>query len=303
MTAPRNSLPLSREWTGANPEQELFQTYAKDEYKQRTNTHYEQPPEFFFPILGGTWHIYSCNLWEQASSDTESQEAKMELFARLMNLQRGQRILDVGCGWGGPLTYLCKTYDAHGVGLNLSPTQKRAAEQRAAEHQADVTIFECNWEDFEDADGFDAIYTDEAIVHFTNLGEFFKKARSLLRPGGCLAAKECHFTSSRYNQQLTRANVFNHEIFGLTGSYRTLADELTLLDQSGLELRTIHQIDLENYRRTTDRWLANMHQHKEQLQALVGEDYYRQFRTYLKLVRKTWNSTKMTVDIVVSYNV
>ncbi len=127
--------------------------------------------------------------------------------------------------------------------------------------------------------------------------------RSLLRPGGCVAVKECHFTSSRYNEQLTRANVFNHEIFGLTGSYRTLADELTQIDKSGLEMRVIHQIDLENYRRTADRWLANMHEHKEQLVELVGADYYRRFRTYLKLVRKTWNGTKMTLDITVSYKV
>ncbi len=303
MTTSFGPLPPSSEWTGAAPEQEMFQRYALEDYKARTNVHYEQPAEFFFPILGGTWQVYSCNLWDQATTDTESQEAKLDLFATLMHLNAGQRVLDVGCGWGGPLTYLSKTYDVQGVGLNLSPTQTRVAQQRVAEHQVDVQIFECNWENFQDEQGFDAIYTDEAAVHFTSLDEFFTKMRSLLRPGGCLLVKECHFTSSRYNQQLTRANVFNHEIFGLTGSYRTLADELTLLDKSGLELRVVHQIDLANYRRTSDQWLANMHAHKAELVALVGEDFYRKFRTYLKLVRKTWSGTKMTLDIVVSYKV
>ena len=303
MTRPTSPLPSSPRWTGAAPEQEMFQTYSKEEYAVRTNRHYEQPPEFFFPILGGEWNVYSCNLWEQATTDTESQEAKLDLFAKLMHLQPGQRILDVGCAWGGPLVYLCKTYGVTGVGLTLSPTQKWYAEQRAAQHQVDVQILECNWEDFQDNQGFEAVYTDEAIVHFTNLGEFFAKVHSLLRPGGCMLNKECHFTSSRYNQHLTRANVFNHEIFGLTGSYRTLADELMLVDQNGFETRIIHQIDLENYRRTADRWLSNMYQHREQLVALVGDDYYRRFRTYLKLVRKTWNGTKMTLDAVVSYKV
>ena len=303
MTTSSNPLPPSSRWTGAAPEQEMFQTYAKEEYQARTNVHYEQPPEFFFPILGGAWQIYSCNLWERATTDTESQEEKMDLFARLMQLRPGQRILDVGCGWAGPLTYLCKTYGTRGVGINLSPTQTRYGRERVAAQQVDAQIFECHWEDFEDDQGFDAIYTDEASVHFTNLDAFFVKAHALLRPGGCLLVKECHFTNSRYHEHLTRANVFNHEIFGLTGSYRTLADELTQLDKSGLELRVVHQIDLENYRRTTDRWLSNMHQHKEQLVAIVGADYYRRFRTYLKLVRKTWNGTKMTLDVVVSYKV
>ena len=61
MTTSSNPLPPSSKWTGAAPEQEMFQTYAKEEYQARTNVHYEQPPEFFFPILGGAWQIYSCN--------------------------------------------------------------------------------------------------------------------------------------------------------------------------------------------------------------------------------------------------
>lgn len=303
MTTPPKRLPTSREWTGAATEQEMFQSYSKEEYKERTNLHYEQPPEFFFPILGGEWQVYSCNLWERATNDTESQEEKLDLFARLLELRPGQRILDVGCGWGGPLAYLCKTYGVSGVGLNLSPTQRRVAQQRAAEHSVDVQIHECNWEDFQDEQGFDAVYTDEAIVHFANLGQFFGKVHSLLRPAGRMLHKECHFTSSNYNRQLTRANVFHHEIFGLTGSYRTLADELTLIDQNNFEVRTIHQIDLEHYRRTADRWLSNMHEHKEQLQALVGEEYYRQFRAYLKIVRRTFSGTKMTLDAIVSHKI
>lgn len=303
MTTPIKRLPTSREWTGPAPEQELFQSYSKEEYKDRTNVHYEQPPEFFFSILGGEWQIYSCNLWERATDDTESQQEKMDLFAKLLDLKPGMRILDVGCGWGGPLVYLCKTYGVTGVGLNLSPTQRQVGQQRAANYGVNAQIYECNWEDFGDEQSFDAIYTDEAIVHFTNLGEFFGKAHALLRPGGRMLNKECHFTSSRYNQYLTRANVHNYEIFGLTGGYRTLADELTLVDQNNFEVQTIHQIDLENYRRTADSWLNNMFQHKERLQEIVGAEYYRQFRAYLKLVRRTFSGTKMTLDIVVAHKI
>lgn len=303
MTQPIKRLPSSREWSGPAPEQELFQSYSKQEYKDRTNVHYEQPPEFFFTILGGEWQIYSGNLWQRATNDTESQTEKMDLFARLLDLKPSMRILDVGCGWGGPLVYLCKTYGVTGVGLNLSPTQRRIAQQRAADYGVDAQIYECNWEDFGDEQGFDAVYTDEAIVHFTNLGQFFGKVHSLLKPGGRMVNKECHFTNSRYHQQLTRANVHNYEIFGLTGGYRTLADELTLVDQNNFEVQAIHQIDLAHYRRTADSWLSNMYQHRERLQELVGEEYYRQFRAYLKLVRRTFSGTKMTLDMVVAHKI
>ena len=107
------------------PEMEFYQSYSTEEDKARTNVHYEHPVAYFNAITGGRWNVYSCNLWEGTTDDTESQEAKLDLMARLMDLQPGQRILDVGCGWGGPLTYLCQKYKTRGVGLTLSPTQKK----------------------------------------------------------------------------------------------------------------------------------------------------------------------------------
>src|SRR3712207_3410092 len=92
------------------PEHELYQSYSIAEDQLRTNLHYEQPPAFFYHITGGEWNVYSCNLWDDATTDTESQSAKLDLMAQSMQLQPGQRILDVGCGWAGPLVYLCKQY-------------------------------------------------------------------------------------------------------------------------------------------------------------------------------------------------
>src|SRR5687767_12462584 len=98
------------------PGQQLYQSFSTEEDKQRTNVHYEQPVQFFYRMTGGEWNVYSCNLWDHATTDTESQEAKLDLLAQFMDLKPGQRILDVGCGWGGPLVYLCKTYGVEGVG-------------------------------------------------------------------------------------------------------------------------------------------------------------------------------------------
>src|SRR5919202_1714633 len=291
------SLPASSEWTGPAPEQQLYVPLTPQEDKEHTNVHYEQPPEFFNTITGGEWNVYSCNLWDGATNDTESQEAKLDLFAQLMELQAGQRILDVGCGWAGPLVYLCKTYGAQGVGLTLSPTQKRFADRRIAEHGVDVEVHECHWQDFQDDRGFDAIFTDEVIVHFSDLGGFFAKANALLHPGGRFVNKELHFRNSRY-KQISRTGVFVNEIYGLTGNYRTLGEELALLDENGFALDNVHQIPLVHYCQTLDRWLSNMYQHRGRLHELVGEEYYRHFRTYLKIVRRIMNGRTMTLDVV-----
>src|SRR5271165_4419694 len=123
------------------PLQEPHVKYSTEEDRERTNLHYEQPVEFFTTLTGGKWNVYSCNWWDAGVTDeTTSQEAKLDLFAQLMELKPGQRILDVGCGWGGPLTYLCKRYGLHGVGLTMSPKQKEFAEARVEENGVDVQI-------------------------------------------------------------------------------------------------------------------------------------------------------------------
>jgi cyclopropane fatty-acyl-phospholipid synthase-like methyltransferase len=111
------------------PDHQLFHSYSVEEDRVRTNVHYEQPPEFFYLITGGEWNCYSCNLWDGATTDTESQEAKLDQTAALAGLERGMRILDVGCGWAGPLAYLCQRYGVSGVGLTLSPSQKEAGDE------------------------------------------------------------------------------------------------------------------------------------------------------------------------------
>jgi cyclopropane-fatty-acyl-phospholipid synthase len=298
MTARTRPLRRSSEWTGPAPEQALYRPYTVEDDKRHTNVHYEQPPEFFYAFTGGEWNIYSANLWlAGAANDTASQEAKLDLLAQHMGLKPGQRILDVGCGWGGPLVYLSKKYNVSGVGLTLSPTQKQYAEARIAKHGADVKVLECHWKDYQDDLGFDAVYTDEVIVHFSDLGGYFARVHELLRPGGMMVNKELHYTTSRH-KQLSRADVFVNEIYGLTGNYRTLGDELRLLDEQAFALTAIQQLPMANYKRTAEAWLSNMFHHRDELKALVGEDYYRQFRTYLRIVLKMTTLGTMSLDIV-----
>lgn len=286
----------------ASPEKELYQSYSVDEDKERTNVHYEQPVEFFNLITGGEWNVYSCNIWDTATNDTESQEAKLDLLAQLMDLKPGMRILDVGCGWGGPMVYLSKKYGVQAVGLTLSAKQKKFVEERIAKQGVDAQVIECHWENYEDERGFDAVYTDEVIVHFNRLGDYFKKVYSLLNSGGRMLNKELHFTHPQYSK-MTRAMSFINEIYGSTGNYRTLADELALANQAGFDAQRIVQLPLSNYLKTIDRWTGNMREHKAQLEELVGHEYYRRFLTYLKIIRHIFMTSTMTIDIIVSHKI
>ena len=88
-------------------ERNLYQQYSKIDEIDRIAYHYEVDPKFFEIITGGEWNTYSCSFWGSATTMTEAQENKLELYAANMGLKKGMNILDVGCGWGGPLVYLC----------------------------------------------------------------------------------------------------------------------------------------------------------------------------------------------------
>jgi cyclopropane-fatty-acyl-phospholipid synthase len=284
---------------GFTKDQQLYRPLSVEEERQQTNTHYEQPVEFFYTLTGGEWNVYSANLWTGSSTQTESQERKLDLLAELMQLRPGMRIMDVGCGWGGPLVYLGKKYGVRGVGLTLSSVQKQAAEERVESHGADVTIVESHWKDYQDAEPFDVVYTDEVIVHFHDLGDFFKKVYDLLRNGGVMLNKELHLVHGRHSE-MTRAMSFINEIFGSTGNYRTLAEELTLVGEAGFDLAAIRQMPLLEYQKTVDSWLANMKAARGRLERLAGRDTFRRFQTYLQLCHHIHGGTRMTLDLVVS---
>ena len=278
-------------------DEQLYQPLTVEEDRARTNTHYEQPVEFFSTLTGGEWNVYSANLWTGSSSQTESQERKLDILAEMMELRPGMRIMDVGCGWGGPLTYLSTKYGVRGVGLTLSALQKDAADERVARYGADVEIVVSHWKEYVDDEPFDAIYTDEVIVHFFDLGAFFTKVHGLLRDGGRMLNKELHLVNARH-AEMSRAMSFINEIFGSTGNYRTLGDELTLANEAGFDVAQIRQMPLLEYQKTVDSWMANMKANRARLEELVGRDTFKRFLTYLQLCHHIHGGTRMTLDLV-----
>jgi cyclopropane-fatty-acyl-phospholipid synthase len=280
------------------PLREFHQPYTTEEDRERTNVHYEQPVEFFYTVTAGEWNVYSCNWWDPGTTDpTVSQEAKLDIFARMLDLKPGQRILDVGCGWGGPLTYLCKRYGVRGVGLTISPKQKVAAEERIAKYGVDVQIVESHWRDYVDEEGFDAVYTDEVIVHFHNLDEFFAKVHSLLHEGGLMLNKELHNVHPDYGK-INRTTAHINEIYGETGNYRSLGEELSLANEAGFEVQSIFQFPRSHYLKTAGNWIANMENNRAYLEEMVGAGYFKRFLVYLKIVYRIFSGEKLTIDTI-----
>jgi cyclopropane-fatty-acyl-phospholipid synthase len=278
-----------RAFTAPDVAGRFYQALSKEEDRKRTNKHYELPPRFFEVMTGGRWHVYSCNMWddlkepdpENPSHQTLAQEHKLDAFARLLELKPGIRVLDVGAGHGGPLIYLCARYGIRGVGITLSTRQLEYATSWAAREGVDCRFELRHWEDMPVDEPFDAILTDEVIVHFFRLEDFFRKAHQLLRDGGCLVNKEMHFTHQGYGQHLDRFTVLVNDLYGSTGNYRTLAEELTMMHAAGFTVEEVRQLEPVHYYLTATSWHGNLQRREAEMIELVGEELYGNFLKYL----------------------
>lgn len=279
----------------------FYQSFDVDEDAARSAYHYEQDPRFYTIQTGGEWNVYSCLLWEEGFDITQAQEKKLDKLAELMELQPGMHILDVGCGWGGPLVYLCQKYNVTGHGITVSARQVELAQERAEQYGVAATFELVHWQNLPEMESYDAIYSDEVIVHFNDLRGFFAKCHQLLKTGRVMVHKELHLTHGRHGE-LGPISEHVNALFGFTGNYVTLHYELALLEETGFQLKSVTEIPLDpHYLRTVDAWLANIFDKRAELKELAGADFYHRFRIYLKAVRYVFTRTEnMLLHMVAS---
>ena len=156
----------------------LYHAYTADEDRERTNVHYEVPPEFFTLITGGEWNVYSCNLWDGAEDDTQSQEMKLDMMARFMELESGKRILDVGCGLGMYVSQF-RQFSDDVYGVDIDPDKIA----RASEWLPNLRVSPAEELPFGDA-SFDLILLNEVIEHVDDDRRAINEAFRVLAPGG-----------------------------------------------------------------------------------------------------------------------
>ncbi|MGW7296842.1 SAM-dependent methyltransferase [Streptomyces sp. NPDC054829] len=266
--------------------------------------------EFFTRVLGGEWHLYSSHILGHAT-ETENQEAKLDLIAGLMHLRPGARVLDIGCGWGGSLTYLAARYGVTGVGISLVPQQCAYANRRAERHGVPLEFRPSHWQDFDTDEPFDAVMTTGVVVHFPSLLDYFVRAGQWLRPGGIILNEEMHLLSADASaHRATRAlaalddvrrkgrEAGGRLVVDEEGNYVTLDEERDLLRRAGFEVEQVVPLSMADYEKTVEGWIDNCERLEPELTELTGRDVYRWYRLYFRLFRRLIDDRAMRLDVV-----
>lgn len=149
--------------------------------------HYDRLSGYYRALWGE--HIHH-GYWEDGESPSRAQVKLVERLAARARVPRGGRVLDVGCGVGGPALWLARNLGCSVLGLTISPVQARMAGERArAEGLGRLARFEvadANRLDFK-PESFDAVWVVECSEHLADKARFVESCARVLRPGGVLA--------------------------------------------------------------------------------------------------------------------
>lgn len=236
--------------------------------------HYELPTAFFQAVLGKRLKYSACFFPHDRTSLDEAEEFALQIYSDRAQLNDGQHILELGCGWGSFTLWMAERYpNAKITGVSNSATQRQyilaEAEQRGLNN---VEIITCDVNVLELEQGsFDRVVSVEMFEHVRNYQKLFEKIQSWLKVDGLLW---CHIFCHR----------FLHYPFEIQSEYDWMsryfftgglmpASSTFLHFQEHLELSKHWQWSGTHYEKTANAWLENMDRNAEQLKPLFEQVY------------------------------
>ncbi len=243
--------------------------------------HYDQPIAFYRSFLDARM-VYSCGYWDDGVQTLDdAQLAKIDYTLRKVRLRPGERLLDIGCGWGALVIRAAQQFGAHALGVTLSRRQHEEAQRRIAQAGVGDRV-KVELRDYRELRGetFDKIVSVGMVEHVgrERLGTYFRTAYDALREGGL-------FLNHGIAQQSRDGK--GHRVSGFMDRYVFPDGDLVSVDSTlrgaeaaGFEVRDVENLR-EHYTRTLRAWHANLDARRDEVIAATDERTYRIWKLYM----------------------
>jgi cyclopropane-fatty-acyl-phospholipid synthase len=245
--------------------------------------HYDISNDFFRLFLDESM-TYSCAFFSRgAKTLEEAQAAKLELTAKKLALQPGERILDVGCGWGSFAMHAAREHGVSVVGITLSEPQAALARQRVAEaglaDRVDIRV--ADWRELGD-EPFDAIASIGMVEHVgeENIDAYARRLREFVKPGGRLL----NHGIARLRHSDPPAGPFSDRYVFPDGEPLHLSRIQLALERAGFVTDHVEGFG-DDYTETLHHWARRLDENLAEATRLVGPERVRVWRLYLRAAR------------------
>jgi cyclopropane-fatty-acyl-phospholipid synthase len=226
--------------------------------------------------------VYSCAYFENAGTGLEeAQLRKLDLICRKLDLQPGERLLDIGSGWGGLLVHAATRYGVKADGITLSERQlewtRRLIKENGLQDRVSVRLLD--YRELKERGIYDKIVSVGMVEHVgrKNLPAYFGQAAALLKTGGLFLN---HGIGLGPVPRLNEGESFiDRYVFPDTDLF-PLTEMLAPAEKEGLEVRDVDSLR-EHYAMTLRHWVRNLEAHHTEARQEIDEAAYRIWRLYM----------------------
>jgi cyclopropane-fatty-acyl-phospholipid synthase len=267
--------------------------HSKERDARAVRHHYDVSNEFFALFLDESM-TYSCALFAAGAETLEAaQEEKLETVARKLALKEGDRVLDVGCGWGSFPLWAATRHGARVVGITLSPPQAERARRRAEEAGVADRV-EIRVMDYRDLAGerFDAIASIGMVEHVgeEQIDVYARALAGLLAPGGRLL----NHGIARLRHTDREAGAFSERYVFPDGEPLHLSRVLLALERAGFVTRHVSEHGAD-YAETLRHWARRLDENLDEAIRLAGPERVRVWRLYLRAARNGFENGFLSI--------
>ena len=259
--------------------------------KAAVRYHYNVSNDFFAMWLDREL-VYSCAYFrDDANSLDRAQLDKLDLICRKLRLRAGERLLDVGCGWGSLVRFAAREYGARTVGITLSEKQAEYARRRVAEERLErsCTIELRDYRELGPLGRFDKVASVGMVEHVgaSMLQTYFRSVFEALEPGGLflnhgITSQRARTAGIRraFERLFPKKSKFIERYVFPDGDLEHIDTVIEGAEAAGFEVRDVENLR-EHYARTLRHWVRRLEAREHDARALVGDETYNVWRFYM----------------------
>ncbi|MEU0696181.1 cyclopropane-fatty-acyl-phospholipid synthase family protein [Streptomyces niveus] len=275
--------------------------HTKHRDRAAISHHYDVGNDFYEMVLGPSM-VYSCAYFEEPGATLEdAQRDKLDLVCRKLGLTEGERLLDVGCGWGSMAIHAAREYGVQVTGVTLSREQAAYARKRIADEGLTDRI-EIRVQDYRDVrDGpYDAISSIGMAEHVGSVRyrEYADDLFALLKPGGRLLNHQIARRPERDESEYRIDDFIDAYVFP-DGELAPLGRTVGTLEEAGFEVRDVESLR-EHYALTLRHWVRNLERHWPEAVRITSPGRARVWRLYMAASALSFEHNRIGVNQILA---